>query len=212
MKYLLSIIIVLYCYSALAFPPGFIGAVATFSSSAWVEKFSDSFTGSNGALLSSSWVNDTGAVSFTIFSNAAKIDYNEGRAHISTAGFTTKQAAEVSMLSDQAMYSGPCINYTSLSLNDADFNGYCAFYNSGTVYLYERNGTSWASSASYVRAFTSGDVLRIENLDGVISAKVNGLQVATFTDATVSGGQPALRGHSSTSFAVFDNFKAYSYE
>lgn len=193
-----------------------VGGTPASSTKTWVEKFSDTFTGTENTALStydSTWVTGSSPVQRASInaSNQLKITANFARYNISTAGFSGDQAAEAD-LHYGSDYVGVCINYTTTGTIDDEFTGYCAFHRNNIVYIYERADTTWGSSVTGdTVTFSAGETLRIQRIGSTVKAFVNGTERATMTDSSYTGGQPAIRA-AGPADPFIDNFKAYNYE
>ena len=173
---------------------------------AWTLQFSDAFTDSDGTFLDAhnpAWVMDY--ESMTIAGNRIAAG-NFARSHITTS-MANDQAVELAMHSD-SNFHGPLCRYAATGAGQDDFQAYCAFWNSGNLYLYKRYGGSFTQLGSTVsQALVAGDVLRVEAVGSQISLFANGvLKIGPIADGDIASGAAAIRGINAT---IGDGFAAY---
>lgn len=170
---------------------------------AWTSKYGpDGFGSADNTALpthNATWVTDEGVhecISARVRASGVSVSRN------STA-LANNQAAQIAMYSDSDFH-GVGVRY---AWGGSDWSAYFAFWNGGTIYLYERSGGSFNLLGSVARALSSGDVLRIEAVGTTMTVLVNGSTITlAATDGTLTSGLAAIRGISA---AYGDNFESF---
>lgn len=171
----------------------------------WTLQFGpDTFTGADATSLpthDARWVDDFNGHSI-IGNRCHGSAISETHLNVTLAA---KQASQGKFYSDSDFH-GVGVHYAVVG-GGSDWEGVFSFWNSGTVYLYLRSGGSFSLLDSASATRSDGDVLRTET-DGAGTYKsyVNGVEVNSASDATLSGGFVAIRGISAT---YLDDFEAY---
>lgn len=157
---------------------------------AWISRFSEPFTGTQYTALPSvnaAWVNDHGTnrigTGGTTLGSAG-----ESRSHLTTE-LSNTQAAQLTILNSNASTQGIIVRATAGSAAYWGFTGYAiVITNNASVDIYRANSGTGTLLASKARTIASGDVLRVEAIDGEITAFINGTAVISAIDYTYRGG------------------------
>jgi hypothetical protein len=149
---------------------------------------SDSFTGSNGASLSGSWTNGTGA--YIIDSNAAVPDRGSACVIYWTADtFNDDQTAQVKVIDLGAPYNG-------VGVRCATNNGYCLMAQSGTTYMGKVVSGSFTQIGSGGAVVSANDVIKLKVEGTTLTPYKNGsvADIGAQTDSAFSSGSAGLIG------------------